>query len=92
MFAWMHWTVPSAIGIFGVFAMIVGLNVLDNYKPGFARKGFLPMATTRGDRVFVCIISTIIIWMLWLRFLPDASIAVSLLIAAPIVLIIMKWG
>jgi predicted small integral membrane protein len=92
MFEWMHWTVPSAIGIFGIFAMIIGLNVLDKYNPGYARKGFLPMATTRGDRVFVCIISTILIWIFWMRFLPEVNLLLSLLIAAPLVFVIMKWG
>lgn len=92
MLEWMHWTVPSAVGIFGVFALIIGLNILDKFNPGYARKGFLPMETTRGDRVFVCIISTIIIWIFWLRFLPEVSIALSLLVAAPVVFVIMKWG
>ncbi len=92
MFDWMHWTVPSAIGVFGIFAMIIGVNILDVYKPGYARKGFLPMETTRGDRIFVSIISSVIVWILWLKFIPEVSIIFSLIIIVPLVFVIMRWG
>ena len=92
MFDWMHWTVPSAIGVFGIFAMIIGVNILDVYKPGYARKGFLPMETTRGDRIFVSIISSVIVWILWLKFIPEVSIIFSLNIIVPLVFVIMRWG
>jgi predicted small integral membrane protein len=92
MFGWMHWTVPSLIGVGGIFAMIIGINILDVRRPGFARKGFLPMETTRGDRVFVSIISSIIVWFLWLKFLPGATMSLSFCIIAPLVFVLMKWG
>ena len=92
MLEWMHWTVPSAIGVFGIFAMIIGVNVLDRYRPGYARKGFLPMETTRGDRIFVSIISTAIVWIFWLKFLSDVSILFSFILIVPLVVVIMRWG
>jgi predicted small integral membrane protein len=92
MFAWMHWTVPSAIGVAGVFSLIVGLNVLGKYRPSFPRKGFFPMETNRGDRVFLSIVSSLIVWIFWMRFLPEASLLLSFLIIVPLVVVIMKWG
>ena len=92
MLGWMHWTVPSAVGVLGLITVIVGLNIVDIYKPGYARKGFLPIPTTRGDRVFISVLSTVIVWFLWLKFVPGESVALSLCIVVPLVFVIMRWG
>ena len=92
MIDWMHWTLPSAVGVIGLILIIVGLNVYDVFKPGFERKGFLPMETNRGDRVFISILVSIIVWFLWLKFVPDRTIAYTLGINAPLVFVLMMWG
>lgn len=92
MFKWMLWTTPSIIGISGIIGMIIGINILDVFRPGYARKGFLPIETTRGDRVFICLIISILIWLLWLRFFPDVSLLWSFTFLTPLIYIFMKWG
>jgi len=92
MLAWMHWTVPSVLG-FGLLAALLGsLAIFDRYHPGYARKGFMPMATTRGDRVFMSIACFVATIFAWLKFFPEASCIWPLLIAAAIAFILMKWA
>jgi len=53
MFDWMAWTLPVAIFFVGIALMLVGLTVWEVKSPSVTRKGFLPIATSRGDRVFI---------------------------------------
>ena len=53
MFDWMAWTTPVAVFFFGIVLMLVGMTVWEFKAPTIARKGFLPIVTTRGDRLFI---------------------------------------
>lgn len=53
MFDWMVWTPPVAIFFSAIALMLFGMTVWEVRSPTIERKGFLPMKTTRGDRLFV---------------------------------------
>lgn len=53
MFDWMVWTLPVAIFFSSVVLMLAGMTVWELKSPTRLRKGFLPIATTRGDRLFI---------------------------------------
>lgn len=53
MFDWMVWTTPVAIFFTCIAAMLAVMTVLEVKRPTTPRKGFLPMVTTRGDRLFI---------------------------------------
>ncbi len=53
MFAWMVWTTPVAIFFTCIALMLIGMTVWQVKSPTVMRKGFLPIATTRGDRLFI---------------------------------------
>lgn len=53
MFDWMVWTTPVAVFFTCVALMLVGMTVWELRSPTVPRKGFLPIATTRGDRLFI---------------------------------------
>ena len=53
MFDWMVWTTPVAVFFSGIALMLLGMTVWEIRRPTVERKGFLPMRTTRGDRLFV---------------------------------------
>ena len=53
MFAWMSWTTPVAIFFTCIVLMLIGMTVWEIKSPTLLRKGFLPIATTRGDRLFI---------------------------------------
>ena len=53
MFDWMAWTLPVAVFFCCIALMLVGMTVWELRSPTVSRKGFLPIATTRGDRLFI---------------------------------------
>ena len=53
MFEWMAWTTPVAVFFTCIVLMLIGMTVWEIRSPTTLRKGFLPMATTRGDRLFI---------------------------------------
>ncbi len=57
MFEWMAWTLPVAVFFTCIVLMLVGMTVWEIQSPTVMRKGFLPMETTRGDRLFIGLLS-----------------------------------
>ena len=57
MFDWMAWTTPVAVFFTCIVLMLVGMTVWEIKSPTTMRKGFLPIATTRGDRLFIGLLS-----------------------------------
>jgi predicted small integral membrane protein len=53
MFNWMAWTLPVAVFFICIVLMLVGMTVWEIKSPTVMRKGILPIATTRGDRLFI---------------------------------------
>ena len=53
MFDWMAWTTPVAVFFCCIALMLAGMTVWERKLPTVARKGFLPIVTTRGDRLFI---------------------------------------
>jgi predicted small integral membrane protein len=53
MFDWMAWTLPVAVFFTCIAILLAGMTVLELRRPTVLRKGFLPIATTRGDRLFI---------------------------------------
>ena len=57
MFEWMAWTTPVAVFFCSIVLMLVLMTVWELKSPTSLRKGWLPMATTRGDRLFIGLLS-----------------------------------
>ena len=57
MFEWMAWTLPVAVFFSSIVLMLAGMTVWELKSPTLLRKGFLPIATTRGDRLFIGLLS-----------------------------------
>ncbi len=57
MFEWMAWTLPVAVFFACIVLMLVGMTVWEIKAPTIERRGFLPIATTRGDRLFIGLLS-----------------------------------
>ena len=57
MFDWMAWTLPVAVFFCSIVLMLIGMTVWELKSPTVLRKGFLPIATTRGDRLFIGLLS-----------------------------------
>jgi predicted small integral membrane protein len=57
MFDWMVWTTPVAVFFICIALMLVGMTVWEFKSPTTMRRGWLPIATTRGDRLFIGLLS-----------------------------------
>lgn len=68
MFDWMAWTLPVAVFFGCIVLMLVVMTVLEVKQPTTLRKGFLPIATTRGDRLFIGLLSAAYVNLVFLAF------------------------
>ena len=53
MFEWMAWTLPVAVFFSCIVLMLIGMTIWEIKSPTTLRRGWLPIATTRGDRLFI---------------------------------------
>jgi predicted small integral membrane protein len=89
---WMYWTGPTAT-FFGAIAAMLGLlTVLEFVYPTVERKGFLPIATTRGDRVFQSLLGSAYIHVLWLLFTGGAALWGATIISLIFAVVMLRWG
>lgn len=88
---WMAWTLPTALFFTAIGVALLVLTVYELRSPTRLEKGFLPMATTRGDRFFISLLSAAFIHLLWLGVIGTGLWAASLLAVLWAVLL-MRWG
>ena len=87
----MAWTTPTAAFFAAIGTALVIMTVLELLSPTRLRKGFLPMATTRGDRFFISLLSAAFVHLAWLGLVGTAvylASVVSVLWAA----VLLRWG
>jgi predicted small integral membrane protein len=73
--AWMAWTGPSAI-FFALVACTLGVMTwLAAAYPEAERVGVLRIPTTRGDRLFISLITAAVIHLLWIALVGTDAIA-----------------
>ena len=66
-FAWMAWTMPTALFFGGIFTLLIGMGVWEYISPGGSpRVGILRFETTRGDRLFISLLGSAFIHIAWL--------------------------
>ena len=89
--SWMAWTEPTAVFFICIGISLVIMTLLEMRAPTALARGFLPMATTRGDRFFISLLSAAFIHLTWLglvgSFLWIASV-LALIWAA----VLLRWG
>ena len=66
-FAWMAWTLPTALFFIGIALLIAAMGIWEFISPGGnPRVGILRFETTRGDRLFVSLLGSAFIHLAWL--------------------------
>ena len=91
LFAWMSWTREIAIFFSCIILMLVGMTVWEIRSPSVERKGFLPLRTTRGDRLFIGLLSAAYVNLLWIA-LSDMSQWIAAAASFVVLLVIMAKG
>jgi len=102
MFAWMAWTLPVAMFFSCIVLMLVGMTLWELKSPTVLRKGFLPIATTRGDRLFIGLLSAAYLNLLfvavsekmvgWLGLASEPSIWISFVLSMLLLGLILHKG
>ena len=91
MIAWMNWT-PSVAIFFAVIACILAfMTVYEVVSPCTERKGFLPISTTRGDRLFIGPLSAAYIHLAFLA-VSDITLWAALVVSVIWLLVLLRWG
>jgi predicted small integral membrane protein len=68
-FSWMAWTLPTALFFLTILGLLVGMAVWEYVSPGGnPRFGVLRIETTRGDRLFISLLSAAFIHLGFLGF------------------------
>jgi predicted small integral membrane protein len=71
-FAWMAWTWQTALFFAVVLVVLVIMTVLAIKFPEKPKTGLFRFATTRGDRLFMSLLGSAFIYILWFRFGTEA--------------------
>lgn len=70
-FAWMGWTLPTALFFGGIVAALVLLGFLAKLAPNNEpRVGLFGVATQRGDRFFLSLLGAAFIHLGWIALAP----------------------
>jgi predicted small integral membrane protein len=92
---WMAWTLPTAIFFIVIAVMLAGMTVWQVVSPTVPRRGFLPMTTTRGDRLFIGLLGSAYINLAGIYFTEWSSwtaVAATLVVAVVYLIAVMRWG
>jgi len=102
MFEWMAWTTPVAVFFSCIGLMLFGMTVWEIKSPTSARRGFLPLVTTRGDRLFIGLLCAAYVnlgfvgvsgkLMGWLDLESEPSIWISFVVSVAVLALIMRKG
>lgn len=70
-FEWMAWTTPTALFFGTIAALILAMLIWEILAPGGApRHGLLGLDTTRGDRLFLSLLTSAFLALAWLAWVP----------------------
>ena len=102
MFDWMAWTLPVAVFFTCVVLMLVGMTVWELRTPTVLRKGWLPIATTRGDRLFIGLLTAAFInlafvatserMITWFGLEQEPSVWISFVLSMGWLVLVMRKG
>ena len=88
---WMEWTLPTAVFFITIFLTLVAMTVWQLKSPSIERRGFLPIPTTPGDRLFIGLLGSAYIFLAWVG-LTEFSLWPLLVICLCWISIVMRWG
>ena len=102
MLDWMVWTTPVAVFFLCIVAMLAGMTIWEIRSPTTLRKGFLPIATTRGDRLFIGLLLAAYInlafvglagWIAeWLGLDNEPSVWISFVVSMGMLALVLRKG
>jgi predicted small integral membrane protein len=102
MFEWMAWTLPVAVFFGCIVLMLIGMTLWELKSPTVERRGFLPIATTRGDRLFIGLLAAAYLnlgfvavsekMIVWFGLEQEPSIWFSFVASMALLALVMRKG
>ena len=102
MFDWMVWTTPVAVFFICIALMLAGMTVWELKSPTTMRRGWLPIDTTRGDRLFIGLLLAAYVNLVfiglagkfqeWLALDAEPSIWISFVASMLLLALVMRKG
>ncbi|MEJ7688317.1 MAG: DUF2160 domain-containing protein [Variovorax sp.] len=102
MFQWMVWTTPVAVFFICIGLMLAGMTAWELKSPTTLRRGWLPMDTTRGDRLFIGLLIAAYInlafiglagkFQQWMSLQAEPSIWISFVLSMLVLALVMRKG
>jgi predicted small integral membrane protein len=102
MFEWMAWTLPVAVFFTCIVLMLIGMTVWELKSPTVERKGWLPITTTRGDRLFIGLLIAAYVnlafvavsekMIVWFSLDQEPSIWISFIVSMLLLGLILRKG
>jgi len=102
MFEWMVWTTPVAIFFSCIALMLAGMTAWELKSPTTLRKGWLPIATTRGDRLFIGLLTAAWInlafvalserMVAWFDLEQEPSVWIAFVLSMLVLALVMRKG
>lgn len=102
MLDWMYWTTPVAVFFTCIVLMLIGMTVWELKSPTVERKGWLPLRTTRGDRLFIGLLLAAYINLIflglgehimdWMDLDEEPSVWFSFVFSMATLLLVMRKG
>ena len=102
MFEWMAWTLPVAVFFISIALMLAVMTVWELKSPTATRRGWLPIPTTRGDRLFIGLMAAA--WVnlgfvavsekavAWFDLAQEPSIWISFVASMLVLALVMRKG
>ncbi|HSX89356.1 MAG TPA: DUF2160 domain-containing protein [Pseudomonas sp.] len=88
---WMAWTLPTALFFGSIATILAGMTVWELRSPCVERKGFLPISTTRGDRLFIGLLGSAYLHLLVVGT-TDWSVWIASVLSLLWLFAVMRWG
>jgi predicted small integral membrane protein len=102
MFNWMAWTTPVAVFFSCIVLTLAAMTVWELKSPSDLRQGFLPIATTRGDRLFIGLLAAAYVNLAfiglagklaqWFSLEQEPSIWISFVLSMALLALVMRRG
>jgi len=102
MLNWMAWTTPVAVFFGCIGLMLIGMTVWELRWPTTVRRGWLPMETTRGDRLFIGLLAAAYVNLAfvglagrlqqWLGLAAEPSIWFGFVLSMAVLALVMRKG
>lgn len=87
---WMAWTFPVALFFYTIASLLILMTLLAIRYPETPRRGILRIETTRGDRLFITLLGSAFINLVWL-FSFGAPLTWPLILSLLYAAAVFRW-